>query len=181
MEKRLILGLVGEIASGKGAVAKYLIKKHKASYHRFSNPIRDILNRFYLDITRVNMSKLTTHLRQLYGEDFLVPILIKDLKNDKKNIIILDGIRKPQEAKELKRLKNFRLVYITADEKIRYLRLLGRRENKGDKTKTFKQFLQDQKLETEKDIPKIGKKADYRVDNSGNIKELYRKIDQILQ
>ncbi len=45
MEKKIILGFAGEIASGKGTAAKYLVGRHEAATYRFSTMLRDIVER----------------------------------------------------------------------------------------------------------------------------------------
>ena len=67
---KLILGIAGEIASGKGTVTQYIINEHKANSYRFSDMLRDILKRLYTEHSRENMQKLSTAIRENYGEAF---------------------------------------------------------------------------------------------------------------
>ena len=69
MKKKIIIGLVGEIACGKGAVVDYLVKKHKASSYRYSKILRDILDLVYQGQTRKNMTNLSDWLRKKFGQD----------------------------------------------------------------------------------------------------------------
>ncbi len=66
---KIVLGLAAELAGGKGTVAKYVTEKYDGSSHRFSTMLRDILSRIYLPDSRENMQKLSTILRQNFGED----------------------------------------------------------------------------------------------------------------
>lgn len=177
--KKIILGFVGEIASGKGATAKYLEDKYKATSHRFSTPLRDILNRLYIEINRKNMQDVSRILREHFGQNTLARVISEDVKNDQNDVVIVDGIRRLEDIEYLKTLPEFKLVYITADIKIRYNRLLERGENEDDKDKTFEQFKKDHEAETELEIPKIGQTADYKIDNSGTLEELYQEIEKI--
>lgn len=179
-DKKIIIGLIGEIAAGKGAAVEYLVKKYNASSYRFSTPLRDLLNRLYLEINRKNMQDISTILRGRFGQGLLANSIAEDVKNDNNKIIVVDGIRRPADIKYLKKLPEFKLVYITAEAKTRYRRLLERGENEDDKNKTFKQFLKDHEAETELEIPEIGGTADYKIDNSGPIEELHRQIDKII-
>jgi len=181
MSKKIILGLVGEIASGKGTVAKYLENKYTASIHRFSTPLRDILNRIYLDIDRKNMQTLSTTLREAFGQDLLAKIIGRDADKDPNPIIVIDGIRRFADIKYLKDLPEFNLVYVTAKIEIRYERLIKRGENEDDNNKTFEQFLEDHKAEPELEIPKIGKSAKLVIDNSKDMENLYTRLDEIVQ
>lgn len=180
-KSKIVLGLVGEMASGKGTISDYLAKKYNASCFKFSSPIRDVLERLHIEVNRRNLSETTTSLRKIFGEDFLVYTLIKDIKNDKNNIIVIDGFRKLSEVRLFYNIPGFILIYITADEKIRYERLTKRTENRDDNNKTFNDFKKDHKRKTEIDIPKIGKKADFVIDNKNSTRELYKKIDKIIK
>lgn len=179
--KKIILGLVGEIASGKGAVVKYLEKKYQASSYRFSIMLRDILNRLYLEITRQNMQKISTVLRKNFGEDTLARVIAEDVKNDKNKIIVTDGVRRLADIKYLKELRGFKLVRVVSDPKIRYERLIGRDENQGDSKKTFKQFLADHKKEADCEVSKVMKKASLEINNDGSLDDLYRQVDKIIK
>jgi dephospho-CoA kinase len=179
--KKLILGITGELSCGKGTAVKYITKKYNASSYRFSDPLREIFNILNQDINRKNFSDLSSALRKIFKEDYLAKVLIDKIKKDKNQIIILDGIRKKQEINMLKKIKGFKLIFINADNITRYKRLIKRNENKDDKEKTFEQFLKDAKLETEKNIRSFKKIADYEINNSGNIKDLHKNIDKILE
>ncbi len=179
MEK-IIIGLVGEIASGKGTVAEYLQKKKDANIYKFSSVLRDILVTIHCDITRNNMQKLSTTLRNNFGEDLLAKIISQDTKNDNNRIIVIDGIRRHEDIKYLSQNDNFILVQITANPKIRYNRLIKRNENKGDTTKTYEEFLLDQKKEADQEIPEIMKTAKHELNNNENIDKLYQKINNLI-
>lgn len=178
---KIILGLVGEPASGKGTVVKYLEKKYGASSHRFSNPLRDVLNRLHLEVDRKNMQDISIILRSQFGQDLLAKIISQDAANDHNSIVIVDGVRRPADIEYLKKLPEFKLAYITTDIKTRYERLVQRGENTDDKTKTFEDFAKEHEVETEANIPTIGKTADFIIDNSKGLEELYKQIDKIIQ
>lgn len=178
---KLIIGLVGEIASGKGTAVKYLEKKYGATSHRFSTPLRDVLKRLYLEINRENMQGVSRVLREFFGQNLLAKVITEDVKNDPSKIVIVDGVRRMEDIEYLAKLPEFKLVYITADVKIRYERIIKRGENADDKNKTFEQFLKDHEAETEIYIPEIGKTADVKIDNSGSRAELEVQVDEIIK
>ncbi|MBI4812109.1 AAA family ATPase [Candidatus Falkowbacteria bacterium] len=178
--QKIIIGLVGELAAGKGTIVKYLEEKYGAASYRFSTPLRDVLERLHLEINRKNMQDVSRILREYFGQNLLAKTIAEDAKNDSNKVIAVDGVRRPADIEYLSKLPEFKLVYITADVKIRYERLLKRGENAGDKNKTFEQFLRDHEAETEILIPKIGKEADYKIDNNGTLEKLYEQIDEII-
>lgn len=178
---KIILGFVGEIASGKGTSAAYLMEKYGANDHRFSAPLRDVLNRISIDTTRENLQNLSSCLRQTFGQNLLAHIITEDAKKDEHKIVIIDGIRRNPDIEYLEKLPEFKLIYITADPKLRFERLLGRGQNSDDKTKTYDQFLKDHEAEAEKDIPTVSANADYKIINDGELDSLHNKLDEMLK
>lgn len=177
---KIIIGLVGEIAAGKGTVVKYLEDKYQASSHKFSSPLRDGLERFHLEINRKNMQDISRIMREHFGQNLLAKVIAEDAKNDSHNVVAIDGVRRPADIEYLKELPEFKLVYIMVDMKTRYERLINRSENADDKTKTFEEFKRDHEAETEIYIKDIGSRAEYKVDNSGDFDNLYKQIDKIV-
>ncbi|MFZ4632266.1 MAG: AAA family ATPase [Patescibacteria group bacterium] len=177
---KIILGLVGEIASGKDVTKKYLEDNYGANCHRFSTILRDLLSRLYMPITRENMQNISTILRQQFGGDLLAKIITEDVKNDPHEIVVVDGIRRAADMVYLKTLPSFHLVSIEVDSKIRYERLVKRNENADDATKTYGQFLADGKKETELEIPEVMSNANYKLDNNGSLKDLYNQIEKLI-
>ena len=178
--KKIIIGLVGEIASGKDVTKKYLEENYGASCHKFSAILRDVLKRLYVPITRENMQNISTNLREIFGEDLLAKIITEDVKNDIHEVIVIDGIRRQEDINYLKTLPGFVLVSLKVEAKTRYERLIQRRENADDATKTYEQFLADGQKETELKIPEVMALADYQLDNNGDFKNLYGQIEKMV-
>jgi len=177
---KLIIGLVGKIASGKGTVASYLTEKYQAEVFGFSTPLRDILKRLYQEASRPNMASLSSNLRELFGQDLLSRTVTQDLQLAKSDIAVLDGIRRLPDIEGAKKLPNFKLVQVITDEKKRYERLIKRHQNPDDATKTFANFLADEQKEADKGIPEIMKLAEYTINNDGDLGSLYTQIEELL-
>lgn len=178
---KVIVGLAGEISSGKGTTAKYIAKKYKGNIHRFSTMLRDVAKRMYLEENRENLQKISTMLREYFGADILSKAIYFDVKNDKHRIIIIDGVRRPSDLEYLKKLTGFKLVYIETDMAKRYERIVKRGENTDDAKKTFKEFQKDHKKEAETQIRKMRGQADAVINNDETFKDLYRQIDKIIK
>ncbi len=178
---KIILGLAGEMASGKGTVAEYLKIKYSASNYRFSTILRDVLMRLHLEQSRKNMQKTSTILRKAFGDDLLAKVIAEDVKKDNSEIIVIDGVRRLDDIKYLRKNKEFRLVYIDTGIKKRYGRIINRSENTDDQNKTFEQFVEEHKGEPELQIKGLKKYADIIIDNNGSKEELYKQIDKIIE
>jgi len=180
MEKKIVIGLTGQIACGKGVIKKHLMEIHGASDYRFSTILRDLLKRLHLELTRENLIHISTILRQNFGDDLLAHAMAGDIKNDEQPFLVIDGIRRLADIKFLKTIPEFKLVRIEANEKLRHERVVSRNENAGDDQKTFADFLEDQQQETEIQIPEVMATADYEIINEGTLDELNKNVDDII-
>lgn len=179
--KKIILGFAGEIACGKGTCVKYLASKYNAVSFRFSDPLRDIAKRLYLDESRENLQKLSTLLREGFGQDILSKAIFKDAENSKSKIVIIDGVRRKSDIEMFKDPSEFNLVYVDTDIKKRFERIIKRGENTDEGGKTFKEFQKDHEQEAEKEIGSLKEIADFVIDNNGSEKELNFQIKDLLK
>jgi len=178
---KLIIGFTGLIASGKEAAKNYIENKYGASSFKFSNILRNILNDIDVEQNRDNIIDLSTFLRQRYGEDILAKAIAKNVREADEKIIVVDGIRRLADIKYLQEVPGFVLVAIDADSKIRYSRSVTRNENPGDAQKSYDDFLNDHQKETETTIPEVMAKANYQINNNGDLNVLYQEIDKMME
>lgn len=176
-----ILGIVGPMASGKGTIADYCNKKYNSVSFRFSSALFDILNILGLITDRNNLFRLSKILRAEFGEDTLAIALANKVKNIEEELIIVDGIRRQGDIIELRKLPNFKLIYLDAPIEKRFERMKLRGEKADDATKTLDEFRAEHNLETELSIPPLKNEADCIIDNGGSVEDLYNKIDEILK
>ena len=177
---RIIIGIAGKIAAGKDTVANYLINQYGAQQLKFSKVLRDILQRIYQDISRENMQKISTILRDGFGDDLLAKVIYNDILNSNEKMIVIDGVRRLPDIEILRSLPEFKLLFIDTDIENRYQRLIQRNENIDDRNKTFDDFQKEDQAEAEINIDKLKSIADYIIDNNGNIDNLYKQIDKII-
>ena len=178
---KIILGFVGDLASGKGTICKYLNEKYNTNAYRFSTMLRDILKRVYIENSRENLQKLSTLMRENFGQDIMSRVIAEDVKNDPNNIVAVEGIRRPTDITYLEKNPGFNLIYITADPKIRWERLVKRNENPGDDKKTFEDFSRDEEAEADRMIKELGKTAKFTITNNGNFEQFYEQMEKILK
>ena len=180
-KKKIVIGLTGQIACGKGVIKKFLISEYQASDYRFSTILRDVLIRLYVEQSRENIQKMSTLLRQTFGEDILANVMSQDIQNDDCHFIVIDGIRRLADIKHLKEIPGFFLVSVEASEELRHQRVVKRNENPGDDKKTFADFLKDQSEESESEIPNTMAAADYVIQNDGSWDHLWNQIHDLVK
>lgn len=175
----MIIGLTGTISAGKGTVANYLLKKGFRSYS-LSNELREIMKRQAIEPTRKNMIEFGTKLRKEKGNNYLAKIVAKKVKGN----AVIDSIRHPEEAKELKKIPGFYLIAIDAPIKKRYERSILR--NRAGDAKTFEEFkeLESKEMNSKgsgQNLKEVMEIADKTIINNENTKKLYRIIDSIIE
>lgn len=176
-----VIGLIGEMAAGKSTATDYLKKNFGAITFRFSDALRDVAKRLGIEDTRANLQNLSTALRQAFGDDLLAKAMHAAVQNSSAPLIIVEGIRRPADMLYLKKLPQFKLIYLQVDERTRYDRLKLRRENADDATKTWEQFQTDGAQESEQKIKEIASEAEVVIDNNHTLDELYARLNTILK
>lgn len=176
-----IIGLVGRQGSGKGTVAKILQEKHGAVLFRFSAILGDILDRVAIEKTRENLIKISEALRDKFGEDVLAYAIEKDAATTEADLVVIDGIRRPEDITALEPLQQFVLVHVDAPAELRYQRILGRSEKPGESTVSYEDFLKvENTAPTEITIPSVEARANVTIDNSGTYAELVSRVDTLV-
>ena len=178
--KKIIIGLAGEMASGKGSVSSYLEEKHNAKTYRFSDVFRNILKILHLSESRGNISDLSSMVRKTFGEDIISKATAESVKKGGSEIIVVDGVRRPDDLKYFKKMPEFKLVFVDTDIEKRYERIVKRGENSDDNTKKLEDFKKDHKREAESQAKDLKNIADKIIDNNGTIESLYRQVDEIV-
>lgn len=174
----MIIGFVGEKLAGKDTAANYLVGKYNASHFRFTHILDAILEELNLPISRKNEIDLGLNLRAVFGEHVLVNALEQRIKKSMAGFKIVNGIR----MDELEVVKSWgaKIIYITAPTELRFERYKQRREKADDAEMNFEDFKKQELGPTEAAIPELGKKADFRIDNTGTLAEFQQKLEDIL-
>lgn len=182
--KKTFIGLVGPIGSGKGTfieILKSLVGTPKVGSLRFSDVLVDALKPWFLPKTRKNLQDIKIWMSKGFGPAILTNAVRQRALTIKTPIVILDGVRWLPDYRMIRSLPNNIIVYITADPRIRYERLLRRNEKQGEKNKTYRQFQAEGRKLNEVLIPSIGKLADFLVDNNGAKKSLRAQVQRFYE
>lgn len=177
----LIIGLIGSKATGKETVAKYIHKKYGGAYYAHSEILDQILDILKLPKSRENEIKLVS-LRKMFGPQVLPNALNKKIRSDNADVVVVTGIRFQSEFENIRSYENNKILYIDAPLETRYKWQLSRKEKEDDADISFVQFVNLEKYsETEANIKELGQKADFYIENTGSLEELYEKVDNIIE
>lgn len=178
----MFLGFTGPNASGKGEAIKYLVENKKFTAFSLSDVLRDEAKKRGLEATRDNLIAIGNELRAKEGPGALAKMAVAKITNMPQAVI--DSIRNPYEIEELKsHLKNFKLIGVNADVKVRFDRAM-KRARPGDGS-TLEEFMKKEEKENSSDeksqqLNKCFEKADIKIENSGEVYDLKKKLDKIL-
>ena len=174
---------MGLIGSGKHTIAEYISKKH--GYKIFSMGTDGIIGKTTkdqgLELTRENLQNTSQKLREKCGMDYFAKLVLKEvLQSGCKKALITD-IRKPEDitVPRNKFGKDFILIFINADPKIRFERL--KKRNKERDPKTWKEFLEQEKREHELFFSKSIGMENAKIENNLDINKTEKAIDKLLK
>ena len=178
---KAIIGLVGENGSGKdtfttffkAAAAPLTVRKL-----RFSDTLSDTLKMWDIELSRSNLQNLAIIMDQKYGKGTLTHATEKRIKEDGSDLIVLEGIRWHTDVPMLKKFPNSFLIYVTADPNVRFDRLKQRGEKAGEVDLSIERFEKEEEAATETQIPQIGAKADFKIENNGSLDEFREKVEE---
>lgn len=179
----MILGLTGKNAAGKGEVSNYL-KKKGFVYYSLSDVIREEATERGVSHSRDDLINLGNELRKKFGSGYLAMQINKKIKKqlgkNKSQNFVIDSIRSPFEARELRKNNNFVLFGIEAPVELRFKRLLER--NRIGDARTLKEFKQQEQRENLKNdayqqLDATFAMADDIIVNDGSMHKLHKKID----
>ena len=179
-----IIGITGTIGAGKGTVVKYLVKEKRFTHFSVrAFIVEEIINR-KIAVNRDSMVVIANDLRQTHSSSFIIDELFLLAQKSGRNCII-ESIRTTGEIESLRRNKNFYLLAVDADPRIRYERIRKR----GSETDhvNFDTFIQNEKREmksdnqNEQNLSKCIQMADFTIFNNNSVAALYKEVESILK
>ncbi|QQR81535.1 MAG: AAA family ATPase [Deltaproteobacteria bacterium] len=177
----MIIGLTGKNGSGKGEAAKFL-QLCGFEYYSLSDILREVLSKKKIPITRENLIKTGTKLREEEGYGALAERTLAKLTPDKNYVI--DSIRNPEEVRALKRRDDFFLIKIDAPQKVRFERVKQRARESDPMTFSSFVEMEDRELKSKnpaaQQLLATEKLADFTVSNASTIETLNDNVRKII-
>lgn len=180
--KKIVIGFVGSVASGKETAIKHLKKKNSVVSFSLSDEVRSELTSVGFEKpSRETLQATGNLLRKFYGKAVLAKRVEEKIKKTKVKLVLLDGIRYPDEAQFIKdNIENSFIISLDAKPKARFERL--KKRNRSGDPKTWKEFLASEEKEDNKLlVRKSMKKSDFSIENNGKLDVLFGKVDKIIR
>jgi dephospho-CoA kinase len=189
---KLVIGIIGAPLAGKETCANVLDQLlvedgYRVSRHTFSDILRDTLTLWDIPHTRDNLQKMAIVMNAETGfhDGALSRAMRRRLMSDDADVAILDGVRWLGDEKMIRGLNDDGIksvfVYLTADPKVRYARLISR-NRVGEAATTWEDFSRQEKVRTEVDIPDIGSRAEITLENNyDDIEHFKRDINRVYE
>ncbi len=182
---RIILGIVGPIASGKGFLAEYLEVKGFLKL-TLSDRLREEADRLGMARTRENLVAIGNGWRREFGADVLAKRSVALIPKDSSRVVV-DGIRNPGEITFLREFWGARIIAVDALPSLRLKWYLERAARRGEDGASEADFWKanDRDLGLgEKSFGQQGKLclelADIRIENDGT-ENFLMEIQMVLQ
>lgn len=181
------VGVVGQIACGKGVLVDYLIKKLDFVSFSLSSILHEELKRKGIkEFTRKTLQDVGDELRQKYEDDVLARRAIEILKKQGEKHVVIEGIRNPGEIEFLKKNPSFILIGVKANREIRFKRLLTRGKpwdpkNWNDFVRVDRRDLGVGQAKSGQQVGKCLAYCDYSLTNNKDLKDFQRKVKELMK
>ena len=143
--RRIVIGLTGPNAAGKGEVAQVL-QNLGFSYHSLSDAVREEALALGRTTGRDDLILTGNELRRRGGPGILAQRITPRLGGRD----LVDSIRNPAEVQALREVPGFLLLGVTAPPEVRYRRAL-KRGGRGDAVMDLASFLKKEEEENTAD------------------------------
>ncbi len=179
------IGLTGYMGSGKGEIVK-ILQKRGFKYVSLSDMVREEATNCGLEHTRENLQNMGNELREKGGAGALGKKVCETIIKDADSKWVIDGIRNPGEAEEIRKLDDCQIVGVSASPETLVQRVLDR--NRGGAVLKREAILE--RLEREKgtgeppegqQVKKCLEDVDFFILNEGTLEDLEVKFEHFLK
>lgn len=181
------VGVVGQIAVGKGVLVEYLLKKLGFVSFSLSSILHEELKKRGInEFTRETLQDIGDQLRKRYGDDVLARRAIEVLKKHGEKHVVIEGIRNPGEIEFLKKNPAFILIGVKASRELRFNRLQQRAKpwdpkNWSDFVKVDRRDLGVGQKKSGQQVGKCLAYCDYVLTNNKDKKDFERKVKELMK
>lgn len=179
-----IIALAGRIASGKSKAAQLLRDEYGMEHIEYSSFLYGAMDLFKIPHTRQNIDTWSQFLRRTYGQDMFSRAVAKRLRETDKEWVVLSTIRRRSDLNGIRERHQLHLLYIEADQRVRYERHVSAARKEGDADMTFEQFQEIERNEVQSSIPHLKEDAEAVIENNSDfasfVTELRRQTKKVI-
>ncbi len=181
----ITIGLTGFMGCGKGEIVR-MLQARGFSAASLSDCVRAEATARGFAHTRENLQNIGNELRAAHGAGALGMRVRQTVAAHPERNWVVDGIRNPAEAAELRLLPNFHMIGVIASPETIIARITAR--NREGTPLTREQILEKLDREKGKNEPPDGQQVaktlesvDYLIINEGTLEELEAKLEHFLR
>jgi len=176
---KTVIGITGMPGSGKNTVRE-IVRKFGYPIVVMGDEVRAEAKRRKMNPTPENIGKIMLQIRAEEGPGVLAKRCIPKVEAADSQVVIIDGIRSPEEAAEFrKKFPGFRIIAIHASPETRFNRLV--RRGRSDDPKDWEAFIQRDRRELSVGLGEVIATADRKVVNEGTKSQLRGELRRILE
>ena len=178
-----VIGLVGPIGSGKDTVSDYISKKYAYKVIVMGDIVREIATELGRGHMRDDLQLTQREIVAKYGMEYFAKRVVEKIRTNKWENVIINGIRRPEDAAVPKREfgKDMVVALVDALPQIRFERLKARKRQ-GDPN-TMEEFHRQEENEKKLFHWEETKKFvdDIIINNDGRFEHLYKNVDAFMK
>lgn len=177
---RITIGTFGYCGSGQDTLADDLCTEMGFLKFSLGDFIREIATKMGKSHSRESLQNVRLYLDKVYGRNYVSEEVLRRIQKTKSKKIIFTGIRRMEEYHLFRKELGMKLIYIYADENLRYQRMLHRAEEKD--AGTIETLQRQMARETHIfDYSELKKVADYQFDFNITLNEYNIRKSEILK
>lgn len=179
----LVIWITGTLWAGKGTIVQHLVERYNFQHLSVRSFLIGEIEKRKLPINRDNMAIVANDIRKKFWPESIIDSLYEKAKNSGKNTVI-ESVRAVWEVVSLRNKGFFYLFAIDADPKIRYDRIIARWSETDNVS--FAEFMMNETREmtsndpNNQNISRCMEMADYVFLNDGNIDDLKKQLDNVM-
>lgn len=128
----MVIGTFAYCGSGQDTLADGFCRYKGFQKFSLGDVIRDIARERNLPYKREILQKIREECDQIYGREFIPEKVMRKIKATQGDKIVITGIRTMEEYLYFKSRLNMILVFVYADTKLRFRRMLKRADEKDE-------------------------------------------------